>query len=880
MATMIKRILAMVIALTLCVGMFAIPALAAEEDTPMPEVTVTVTQTSETTTSGGISTTTDTTEKTWSGSETTDNVPVAPDDEDLTTTGAESTTTVTGSETQVNSQSHDSQGRLVEESGKVEGSETITVTTEIVSEKQEDGTTTTVTTDNPYETVSETPGQWTDAPGISQPDTYSDVDIKQKPGDVTLEMTQSDKTDQETVAVVISDVVADNINLPAAGTTESINDDGDTVITEVTYIYDKNDPTLVIGYTTHKTIVSKSHVEDDAYTRGESSTGDIFGLGLEEDVTSKTDFILPEKPTGSETTDEATGNVTTVTVEDVLENDQVVGYKSITEVRDTDGNLISTASETLYGTTIKTNTLTKTTEQISITETTLTKNKVTTTEYAKFYDSEGYELVIYNGQWIYKSQLSAVREGKAHGSTDITTLTPTSVVLNGKSHVINRSDSTVTPAGSHSSGEEYNYNYTGVRGEGSHYAVKTSNSYDSLAHMFQMKDEDGNTFYVYCVDFATTATPNYNYTMENVADATYYGASESAHIQAIGMYGYWGTSGNATGSLKTLKANLTAARKEAAKKGRSFYLTQKQIDALTEGEALTATQAAFWTFGNSGSTTIDAAQNNARITGLYQWLINLEAPDLEATEFIDGEDFAQSASITVKDEVAEDTYNTDITFSLAVTPDAKSDDLLVHVIVGGKIVETKRLAGDDSKTRYGSITPDTDGNYTIENLKLASGVTLTLNLSGTQHIDEGVYIYTSEELKGVPSQTMVGLASGERTVNLTVDMQFTVTKPNIQLMDPGAQPRKVKTDVLTERKTDTETVTAVTYDVQVTSLITEETARAWDSQWAKSYSYPTETSEEPLGQSDVPKTGDISAVWAVLSVLSAGGMFLLRKRED
>ena len=103
---------------------------------------------------------------------------------------------------------------------------------------------------------------------------------------------------------------------------------------------------------------------------------------------------------------------------------------------------------------------------------------------------------------------------------------------------------------------------------------------------------------------STTATPNYNYTMENVADATYYGASESAHIQAIGMYGYWGTSGNATGSLKTLKANLTASRKEAAKKGQSFYLTQKQIDALTEGEALTATQAAFWTFGNGGSTTI------------------------------------------------------------------------------------------------------------------------------------------------------------------------------------------------------------------------------------------------------------------------------------
>ena len=42
-------------------------------------------------------------------------------------------------------------------------------------------------------------------------------------------------------------------------------------------------------------------------------------------------------------------------------------------------------------------------------------------------------------------------------------------------------------------------------------------------------------------------------------------------------------------------------------------------------------------------------------------------------------------------------------FITAVMPDTESDDLLVHVVVDGEIVETRRLAGDDSETQYGVI---------------------------------------------------------------------------------------------------------------------------------------------------------------------------------
>lgn len=528
-----------------------------------------------------------------------------------------------------------------------------------------------------------------------------------------------------------------------------------------------------------------------------------------------------------------------------------------------------------------------------------------------------FELVWDGVNWVYAAELGNVKTGKDHGDVSITPLTPTSLVLNGKTYVVNRSDSTVPPVGSHTSPEGYDYNYTGIRGEGSQYAVGTSNWYDSDAHMFQLK-VGNDSFYVYCVDFATTATPNYNYTIENVADATYYGETESKHIQAIGMYGYWGITGTntdgspVTGSLAALKANLTAARKEAVKAGKSFPLTQNQINGMTEGEALTATQAAFWTYGNSGGATMDAVQKTDKITGLYQWLIALEAPTTESTDIIEKDEFAQKASVTVKDKATntdgttktvggKDVYNTDLSFTIDVTQSSLTGNLKVSIVQNGKTIQEVQLATADSNIlgKIMSGGKEVGTTVTFTDLELIEGVKFTINLDGTQKLEEGVYIYTSEKINGEPSQTFVGLASGSQAVDLAVDMKFTVTEPVVQAKDPGAGPAQTRIQTKTETKTDTETVTTTSQLLQTDTITVESTKREWESTWLKEYTYeypPVPYNDDFGGDGDeeeiiieeedvplaaAPQTGDISLLFAAVSTLSLGGLLILnRKRED
>jgi len=970
MAGKMRKVLALALTLSLCTGQLTIPVSAAQRSragraSPVMEVTVTpigngikkvsegktkenisdtttvethtiVTETNVSTETNGIyenidTTTTEITET------TTEQLPPGdtPDEEGFTSQGGTETTVVDSTETKTESDINNGPEYPMYESEKVEGEETTTVTSTETKTKQETSDPTTETTDNEYETIDEDPGEYTQKdPQASQGQgTETDANISQKPGNVTLNMSQTSKTDSKTIYLDVERAVQENIDIPTAGTTTTENEDGSKTIREVIYIYDETDKDLVIGYTVTETTVETHVDEDEDYTRGESTPGADDGSTRDVPVDPETSetFTLPARPKGGVRRD-ANGNTVIVTVEEVKDDEgKVIGFKSITKVTDKDGNLVSTGSETIYGTTKTTNTSTEMMETTNVTDTTLTKEKTTTTTYTKITDAEGKELVVMDGQWYYKAELDAVKAGTSHGATIITPVTPTDVVLyyedgTKKIGTFDRVNNTSESSGDAiTANDQYSVLYDGVRAEGSEHDVKTSEG-TSWAHTFQLMDEKGNAFLVYCIDYATHATPDYEYTMENIADANYYkGEGAAQHIQGIGLNGYWGSQ-SGIGSLQHVKDQLQAAYTAAKNAGESFILTEAQVNDLlanlTEGEALTATQAAFWQYGNSGSVTVSATQENARITNLMNWLASVQAPLNNSTNMIDLEDFAQNASITVKEKVTDATdstpatYKTDITFSLAVQADKNSDDLLVHVIVDGRITETRRLAGSNGEGEtYTSISPDDNGNYKIEDLTLASGVNLTLNLTGTQNIDEGIYIYTSEVIDGISSQTFVGLAEGARTVDLSVDMNFTVTEPEAKVKDPDAAPEQVRVSTLRERKTDIETRTTLTYDVKVTTVVTEETGRKWESFREKEYSYYYDLDEQDddWGEQDddedeqdddwnkqdddrsnddgvhildkdarrakAPKTGDISALWAAISCLSIGGVILLNSKR-
>lgn len=892
MAKKIKKVLALMLALAICAGQIVLPSAAAEiTETPIEGGTLTITVTEESTESGtGITTSEETTLKQW--------------EQEIIDDETGSITSIEGTETTVKTEVSDGPEYPMYEGETVKGSETATKTGETHTEDRIEGDPVTETTDNDfvYDPQLDTDTGWITDPGEAGEDTYTDAVLSQKPGDVTLDLTQKDSTDTETILLDLSKAVEENIDLPAPGTTELVNDDGSITRTLVEYIYEGS---VVIGYTKTVTTIHTETHEDQDYTRGETVTGTDSVTNAPQQK-EETLFLLPAEPSGGTEIAED-GSISVSTVEKILnENGDHIGFKTITVTTHPDGT-VTNASESIYGTEVKSSTETTTTDT-TVTETTqLTKDKVTTTTQVRFQDAEGFELVWDGVNWVYAAELGDVKAGKDHGNVEITPLTPTSLVLNGKTYVVNRSDSSVTPVGSHTSPEGYDYNYTGVRGEGSNYAVGTSNSYDSDAHMFQLK-VGNDTFYVYCVDFAVTATPNYNYTMENVADATYYGEEESKHIQAIGMYGYWGTTGTdengnpVKGSLAALKANLTAARNEAVEAGKSFPLTQKQINAMTEGEALTATQAAFWTYGNSGTTTIDETQKTAKITGLYEWLIGLEAPTTQSTDIIEEEEFAQSASVTVKDKVGtdegRDIYKTDVSFTIDVTQSSLTGNLKVSVIQDGKVVGEVQLAtaGSNILGKLMAGGKEVGTSVTFTDLELVEGVKFTIQLDGTQELEEGVYIYTSEKINGKPSQTFVGLAKGEHTVDLAVDMKFTVTEPDVLVKDPGAKPGQTRIETETQRKTDIETVTTKTQDIVSDISTLEQTKREWESSWEKEYTYQYDPEpyngdgddddeeiieEEEVPLADAPQTGDISLLFAAVSTLSLGGLLVLnRKRED
>ena len=947
MAKKTKRMLAFLLALTLIAGQIISPAMAADDlpadaqvvETPVEggtETTTTytdpgsgaVTTVVETSTQSGnaqtdsvVSTTVDTgtttiagsttstvttTESEWN-SVTTEQFPGndTPDDSGFTSNGGTETTTVTGQESGTHELIQDGPEFPIEETETSEGSETTTVVNTETKEKTDATGTSTSTTDNDYGTVSNTSTGWQTESGTTQEDTYSDAVINQNPGNVTVNVSQSKKTAEETIWLDVAKAVEDNLDLPTAGTTEKV--DGNTrEITEVTYIYDKANPSVVIGYTTTRTVITESVDEDEEYSRGETeydtTTGNTI-TGTSTDVT----YQMPEKPQGG-TVKNPDGSTTVTTVEEITQETldeegnvtgtEVIGYKTTSVTTSADGLEVSTESESIFRTEITTSITTETTGRIETETTELTKDKTTITSTVVFYDSEGYELVLHEGKWVYAATLSTVRQGKEHGELKLY-------------------PAYATTTGNGVEGNKFIYN----DGTADSSAIRVNTSEGSEWAGLMEIENNGQTFYIYCIDLDTAAIGGHSYQVQNVENVTYLSESDKAHIKAVGYYGYWGATGTdaegnpVPGSLQALKNNLTAARNESIAAGKSFPLSEQQINSMTADDAITATQAALWNYGNQGSTVSDQ-QANATVTAVMQWLKQQASPaEMESTDIIEANEFATKASITVKDAVVDTSgqavtdgsgnryYNTDVAFTIDVSRNSLTGNLVISVVQNGKTVDSISLADDESNW-LGKLTADgtTGTTVTFTDLQLAAGVDITLTLEGTQDLKEGVYVYSSTTGNSKASQTFAGLAKGVNEVDLSVDLQFTVSEPDVQVKDPGAEPKQTKVDTLVQKKTDTETVTRTYNDITEVTTVTEQTKRLWNKernrQWFYGYDIElydgdggedggngrrrgTTILDEEVPLADAPLTGDLSGIWAVISGLSLGGMALLnRKRKD
>ena len=330
--------------------------------------------------------------------------------------------------------------------------------------------------------------------------------------------------------------------------------------------------------------------------------------------------------------------------------------------------------------------------------------------------------------------------------------------------------------------------------------------YSGVQHAILKNQATDELVTVYCADVFTQTVDSASYNVVNLEDATYYDPDQAAMIRAIAMNGYWGTDD----SFERVKDMMVESGK----------FTEEEIELLTPGVALTATQYAIWTFsnvmddiefvnirymikkniaGNNGlsyntliATPEDEQPYVKLLFKLYEHMIALDPVSVEemstANTIINNKNILKDVTIEVvdkdvnhKNNMDSDTDNnafiTNVTFDMEVTPnEAKGDNLVANVVdSNGNIFAKGRIVGE---LQEGEIQLHDNGNgtYTFEDVTLIENdeVTYTVTIEGLQKLERNVYLYTPANRED--SQTLVGYGEGEHKVDVSssVNVKFNV----------------------------------------------------------------------------------------------------------
>ena len=1029
MATIVRKILAMITVFSVCVSVLATTALAAEPSEPL-SVTVTVTEadgstttstTTETVTTssdstGGVNTETTRTDSTWESTNVKTDSNTDQKENTTTTVDTSVTTEIKGEQTEIDSVKENTNTGVVSHSGSTSGKESTdvvdkTTVTEVTKDQVLSSETTeeTIPEETKWVDGKTEEGTWVSGevqkgtPEVTEtePPKTEEIPVTPPKDGVTLNMSQTDtnRTDQKIVPVE-----GGKITLPKAGTTkkEVKDDKGNVIGYEITTItVDKTEDGCTVTTTvessgvpvpttkTEPSVPSESKqvsIAPPVYTPGEETTtktdgdktittkktvteikdndGNVIGYTITTVKETKapstqdskntsssepTTYILPEKPEASVTTDKD-GYTTAITVEEILEDGEVVGYQSTLVKTDPSGKEVYREQERIYRTEqTRSQTEEKDPDTVVTTETTVQTVKgtavrdvtKTTSQTYKWSTTvktteEVYQQLTKDGELyvVYQGELFAVTPGPNHGTVTMTSIQPDNDKLMPAENTVNDKDlyHRKQSEGPQNSFDNFDFQWLGEYGLESAIRVQTTGSaYGYQAHQFVLMDkpkdnQPSQPHYVYCADLMTTPVEGHRYDMENVFDADYYTSESAAHIQAIAVNGYWGTA-SGVGSLAAVKEMLEKAQ------AKNEFPSEINIGALTDGEALAATQAAIWHYGNSkpGSQRVNSTDpvgvyflgydsngygthknvnqdSAARVKALFDYLIKAPSPDTDTTTpLITEKNFATNASITVrekatdsdgnvlKDSDGHEKYNASISFNLEIEKSKLTGNLVVTVLdEDGKELAKKYLVTDDTNLLgqlFAEDEVDANGNYTISGLQIAENTKISLTLSGTQNLGLGAYLYTAEVKNDKSSQTFVGMSEGEREVDLAVQLEFSVTEPTLTTSKTTA----TRTDTRTDTKTDTiqqvlvSTEGTVNTEMKVygtvTRVTTDEKRTHSERNWSSSYYYDLtdweDASESSITIAEAAKTGDLSMMWVLLSVLSLGGFLLLsRKRTN
>lgn len=465
---------------------------------------------------------------------------------------------------------------------------------------------------------------------------------------------------------------------------------------------------------------------------------------------------------------------------------------------------------------------------------------------------------------------------------------------------------------------------------GSIYGINTEFDIGANAKLYVVKDKDGKEYYVYCADhgqgFERDEDGNYtgsSYTMENLKDEGFFGDDKWKAVEEIAVNGFWGTA-SGMGSLDEFKKMLIAGGMDESTVNECF----------NEGMALTVTQAAIWKYSSSlGNYTTDKETFTTidKATGGSPWLKTETLSEAEqkllqdayeillrkaksssgtTTDLIDEKDIT-NIEVAVKGKNEDDTYNTELSFTLDIQPDRlNSDDLKVTVKLSNGSEYTyllKDAAKDDELTNIEANKTDNDITYILKGITMPDGTKVSINLSGTQSLGKdgkGAYLLVAQNGYD-KSQSFVGIFEGEREVDLSISLDFRATQPvatittdtteqvvTEQTQQTGWVSSWLKKIFYPKEPEDTEEIVSPeepdSTEKNETTTVEPEPTEKTETAVEPETTLNPETPEKPENTGDmgdavtpapemdsVPKTGDDMPVWAVLSVLSAAGILLL-----
>ncbi len=219
-------------------------------------------------------------------------------------------------------------------------------------------------------------------------------------------------------------------------------------------------------------------------------------------------------------------------------------------------------------------------------------------------------------------------------------------------------------------------------------------------------------------------------------------------------------------------------------------LTQDEAASLTPGEAITATQAAIWSFGNSDlSFTVDPdvvigpalksysfnsldwdwrdsyIENGNVIKKIYDFLIIGTLESSAQTTVLTKYNSITDFSLKVKEKISDGTdldsevYKVDLSFELGT--DVLADDNLKVITKQGDDIIAEIDLEEGRRT------------YTLNDLNITENSEISFYLEGTRLLEQSVYLFESPD----PSvaQTLVGVASGTQYVGLKRCISYNVT---------------------------------------------------------------------------------------------------------